>query len=687
MNTAIPNAKSAIPLNFSWRCHVRHAANSNEKQIMIGNASFTNDAPILTNAECLDATANPLFVCMDAWLASLRLVPAKVRASEKGRPPCFHPVPPSVQKTAIAAMNTLPGSSSTDPSTQTVYIKNWGCSHANSDGEVMAGLLATQGYNVLLGDSADSVELSHKADVWVLNSCTVKNPSEQTFANEIAKAHKLGKKLVVAGCVPQASPDDKRWSNISTVGVQQIDQIVNVVDETLSGNVVRFMKDKKQPNEYLNAPANDNDDPLPDLEITPDSLTYDIPLRSKRKMGGAALSLPKIRRNPFVEIVPINTGCLNTCTYCKTRHARGDLGSYSPEEITDRIRQVITTEGVKEIWLTSEDLGAYGHDIGIPVSLLLKRIVQTIDECGNPEVMLRLGMTNPPYILKHAVAVSDVLNHPQVYAFVHIPVQSGSDNVLSTMKRKYSRSHFKELCDTLKSRVDGITIATDVICGFPGESEADHEDTMSLLRDYKFPMVHISQFYPRPGTPAARMVQIPSNVKKDRSRAVTKLIESYSPYLGTEGAILKRVLVTDTAADGVRLVGHDKCYRQILVDAEFDGQPVMGRMVDVKVNAVSRWSLECTILNFTHEAIPATKHESVLEYQPGKRSRGKVTILRRRAKCPGEWADASSATKPSESFESKLFIASVLIYLFPFISISRIPLFLLAVFFSHQGLL
>ncbi len=106
--------------------------------------------------------------------------------------------------------------------------------------------------------------------------------------------------------------------------------------------------------------------------------------------------LPKIRKNPLIEIIPINTGCLNQCTYCKTKHARGELGSYPPEEIVARTIQSFQ-EGVCEIWLTSEDTGAYGRDIGSSLPELLRQLVQVIpDGC-----MLRLGMTNPPYILEH----------------------------------------------------------------------------------------------------------------------------------------------------------------------------------------------------------------------------------------------------------------------------------------------
>jgi threonylcarbamoyladenosine tRNA methylthiotransferase CDKAL1 len=141
---------------------------------------------------------------------------------------------------------------------------------------------------------------------------------------------------------------------------------------------------------------------------------------------------------------------------------------------------------------------------------------------------MRLGMTNPPYILDHLEEVALVLRHPRVYAFLHIPVQSGSDAVLSEMKREYCREHFCRIVDFMlekcpiwgpflpftvfppppKCSVPGLYIATDFICAFPTETEADFEESMDLVRRYKFPSLFINQFYPRPGTPAARLKKI-----------------------------------------------------------------------------------------------------------------------------------------------------------------------------------
>jgi threonylcarbamoyladenosine tRNA methylthiotransferase CDKAL1 len=192
--------------------------------------------------------------------------------------------------------------------------------------------------------------------------------------------------VVVSGCVPQGDRNLVGLEDVSVLGITQIDRVVEVspiikvkvVEEALKGNVVRLLAKKALP----------------------------------------TLDLPKIRKNALVEIIPLSTGCLGSCTYCKTRHARGKLGSYAPEAVVARAKQACD-EGVKEVWLTSEDTGAYGRDIGTNLPDLCKQILDVIPG----DAMLRIGMTNPPYMLEHLKAISKIMNHPRVFSFLHIPVQ------------------------------------------------------------------------------------------------------------------------------------------------------------------------------------------------------------------------------------------------------------------------
>ncbi|NXB35956.1 CDKAL methylthiotransferase, partial [Eulacestoma nigropectus] len=426
-----------------------------------------------------------------------------------------------------------PPSDSIIPGVQKIWIRTWGCSHNNSDGEYMAGQLAAYGYKI--------TDNSAEADLWLLNSCTVKNPAEDHFRNSIKKAQEGKKKVVLAGCVPQAQPRQEYLKGLSIIGVQQIDRVVEVVEETIKGHSVRLLGQKKD---------------------------------NGKRLGGVRLDLPKIRKNPLIEIISINTGCLNACTYCKTKHARGDLASYPIEELVDRAKQSFQ-EGVCEIWLTSEDTGAYGRDIGTDLPTLLWKLVEVIPEGA----MLRLGMTNPPYILEHLEEMAKILNHPRVYAFLHIPVQSASDSVLMDMKREYCVADFKQVVDFLKEKVPGITIATDIICGFPGETDEDFEETMKLVELYRFPSLFINQFYPRPGTPAAKMPQVAAAVKKQRTKDLSQLFHSYNPYDHKVGE-RQRVLVTEESFDSNYYVAHNPFYEQVLVPKD---PLLMGKMVEVNI--------------------------------------------------------------------------------------------------------
>ncbi|XP_032520554.2 threonylcarbamoyladenosine tRNA methylthiotransferase [Danaus plexippus] len=428
------------------------------------------------------------------------------------------------------------------PGTQTIYVKTWGCAHNNSDSEYMAGLLAAHGYKL--------TEDKFSAQLWLLNSCTVKSPAEDHFKNEIELAQRRGIHLVLAGCVPQGAPRSGYLAGLSVVGVHQIDRIVEIVEETLKGHTVRLFGQKKT--------------------------------EEGRKAGGASLLLPKVRKNPLIEIIPINTGCLNQCTYCKTKHARGELGSYPPEEIVERATQSFK-EGVCEIWLTSEDTGTYGRDIGTSLPYLLKQLVAVIPE----GCRLRLGMTNPPYILEHLAEVAEIMHHPRVYKFLHVPVQSGSDQVLADMKREYSRKDFERVVDYLAERVPGITIATDIICGFPTETDADFEDTMQLCMKYRFSSLFINQFFPRPGTPAANMTRVPPQDVKKRTKKLSEFFRSYEPY-GHKVGEIQEVLVTDVSHDKNYYVAHNEFYEQVLVPKE---ERYMGKLVTVRITSASKFSM------------------------------------------------------------------------------------------------
>ena len=437
------------------------------------------------------------------------------------------------------------------PGIQKIFVKTYGCSHNTSDSEYMMGLLNDYGYIIV--DNFDD------CDACVINSCTVKNPSQDAFMNYIAKAKTNGKKVVISGCVPQGDRTLPGLEDCSVVGVTQIDRIVEVVEETLKGNIVKLLAKKELP----------------------------------------SLDLPKIRRNAYVDIIPINTGCLGSCTYCKTKHARGKLGSYTIEAIVNSCLKA-SKEGVREIWLTSEDTGAYGRDINTDFPTLLMEILKVLPE----HVMIRIGMTNPPFIMEHMDKMAKILNHPNLFSFLHIPVQAASNQVLDKMNREYKIEDFMLLCDYMTAHVPNITLATDIICGFPSETKEQFEETLALIEKYKFPVINISQFYPRPGTVAAKWKRVDTKEVKRRSTETAKLFTSYPNYNSLLGSI-QRVWVHDNKDEGKApsddlMIAHNKSYVKVLIKRD---DSLLGKQVLVKVNSAQKWHVEGEVIDRSPKTI------------------------------------------------------------------------------------
>lgn len=446
--------------------------------------------------------------------------------------------------------DTVASDQSRLPGRQRIHVKTFGCPHNQSDGEYMAGQLKDYGYTLV-----DSLE---ESDAVVINSCTVKHPSETRALNLVSNAQQAGKGVVLAGCVPSSNRQLAESLGVSMLDVTQLDRIVEVVEETVKGNTVKLMEKRS-----------------------------DLP----------SLSLPKVRKHRLAEIITINAGCLGSCTYCKTKMSRGKVVSYPIEAIVDRALES-AREGVCQIELASEDMGAYGLDIGTSIAELLRSVSDALMK-HHPGVMLRTGMTNPPFIMQHIDEIIEVLNRPNVHAFMHIPVQSGSDQVLRTMRREYTVADFSYLADRLKASVPELFLLTDIICGFPTESEEDWQETMALCRKYKFQGIHISQFYARPGTAAARLKPLKSHIGKDRYKELADLMTSYDRnehLLGRE----ERVWFADTEQErskGVNLqgqtVGRTKSFAKVLVPRN---DSLLGKSARVQITSTCRLHVEGVVV-------------------------------------------------------------------------------------------
>jgi MiaB-like tRNA modifying enzyme len=413
-----------------------------------------------------------------------------------------------------------------------IWVESYGCSASFADAEMISGLIVNGGH-ALASDAKD-------ADLNLIVTCSVKDATANKMVNRIKKLR--SRPLVVAGCLSKAEPKTvERFSpNASIMGPNSIGKTLQIIDSTLAG--------KRQVE-------------LADTDIT--------------KTG-----LPKVRLNPAVGIVEIASGCMSECTFCQTKLAKGDLKSY---RIGDIIRQVSSEidDGCKEIWLTSTDNGCYGLDIGTTLPELVSQVAQI-----PKEFMVRVGMMNPMYMPKIKIDLLESFESNKVFKFLHVPVQAGSDRILNDMKRGHTAGTFKDVVKKFRAKFPKFTISTDIIVGFPTETDEDFEETIKLLKETEPDIVNLSRYSQRPGTKAAKMKQIGVAEVKHRSKQIFDLVnktvlQNNKKWVGWEGEVL-----FDEQADGA-VRGRNFAYKPVFVD-----EPAkIGQKAQVKITRATSHGL------------------------------------------------------------------------------------------------
>ncbi|MCX6821043.1 MAG: tRNA (N(6)-L-threonylcarbamoyladenosine(37)-C(2))-methylthiotransferase [Candidatus Aenigmarchaeota archaeon] len=360
-----------------------------------------------------------------------------------------------------------------------VFIETFGCAANQADSEFIAGLLERAGFETA-ASPAD-------ADIVVLNTCIVKTPTENRIVRRMQGIVAAGKPLVIAGCMPKTSKlmIESIAPKACIVGPDSLSHIVDAAKAALAGRKVAFVSDERE----------------------------DKP------------GLPRVRRKKDLGIVPIAIGCLGACSYCATKLARGKLKSYPVECVVAETASLVK-DGCRKIWLTSEDNSCYGLDAKTNLAELIGAVSKVP---GN--FTIRVGMMNPTYIRdkKLLSALIEAYKNPKVSKFLHVPVQSGSDKILRAMKRGYTVADFEKIVAAFRKEVPGMYIDTDVIVGFPGETDEDFDATVSLLARVKPEKVNLSKFGARPGTEASKLKQLPAQAVSARSRAVSALQRAAAP--------------------------------------------------------------------------------------------------------------------------------------------------------------
>ena len=296
-----------------------------------------------------------------------------------------------------------------------------------------------------------------------------------------------------------------------------------------------------------------------------------IPPKEIVKRYRAMQTVAGIHRD--VGIVQIAQGCRGSCTYCITRRARGPLVSNSADEIMQEIRRC-HERGATEIQLCAQDCSAWGADHGSQLGNLLSMIAEIPGS-----FLLRIGMMNPATLLPALDAVIESFSNPRVFRFVHIPVQSGSDRVLARMGRGYTREDFLTIVREFREHIPDITIATDIIAGFPGEDEQDVRQSIELLSAVMPAKVNVTRYSRRPGTLVSELREHTDYVKKDRSRMIQKHAErlyhrQHVPVLGTT----VRVTVTERLRPG-SVVARTANYTGVVLEGDLPVGTVLGARI------------------------------------------------------------------------------------------------------------
>ena len=413
-----------------------------------------------------------------------------------------------------------------------IFVEAYGCSASFADSEMISGLIQNGGHTL--------VESSDQSDLNIVVTCSVKDATANKMVHRIKSLK--SKPLVVAGCLPKAEKEtvEKFSGNASLLGPNSLGKTLQVIDTTLSG--------RKQI-------------ALQDSDVT--------------KTG-----LPKVRLNPAVGIVEIASGCMSECTFCQTKLSKGDLSSY---RLGDIVRQVKTEiqDGCKEVWLTSTDNGCYGFDIGTDLPSLVNAVAEIPEE-----FMIRVGMMNPMYMPRIKENLIESYDNDKIFKFLHIPVQSGSNKVLHDMKRGHTAETYKEIVKMARGRFEKFTISTDIIVGFPTETEEDFEETMQLLDETRPDVVNLSRYSARPGTDAAEWKQIEVSEIKRRSKLVFEKIsnitkENNKKWIGWTG----RVLFDEKTEDGIK--GRNFAYKPVFVRDEVEiGEFHTVTITDATVNSL-----------------------------------------------------------------------------------------------------
>ncbi|MFN3728921.1 MAG: tRNA (N6-isopentenyl adenosine(37)-C2)-methylthiotransferase MiaB [Fimbriimonadaceae bacterium] len=438
------------------------------------------------------------------------------------------------------------------------YVQTWGCQMNEEDSEQIGLHLQRIGYR-----PAASID---EAEVILLNTCSVRRkPEDKAFSllGEIALRKKRQSEIIVGvcGCMAQLRADEirRRAPFVDfVVGTGQIATVPGLVEEAAQRRRFRVRLD------------------LPERK---GAVVTDVP---QRAVG---------RRAKLKAFVPIQYGCDKFCTFCIVPTTRGRERSRPTQDIIEEVTQ-LAAQGTREVTLLGQTVNSYGKNLAegrVPFSQLLRAL-------GEIPGLERIRYTSPyPRDFRDDL-IQTIRDCPQVMEHCHLPLQSGDDDVLRAMKRLYTRESFMEIVAALRRAVPDIGLTTDIIVGFPGETDEQFERTLSAVEAIRFDGAYMFVYSPRPGTPAADMPQVPAPVKKAR---IAKLVEIQNRITlernqACEGLEFEVLVEGPSTKDPSMLQGYTREFRM----THFSGPAeLIGRLVRVRATLGRQWGLQSTLVS------------------------------------------------------------------------------------------
>ena len=432
---------------------------------------------------------------------------------------------------------------------KTFFVRTYGCQMNEHDSEKIRGMMKSVGFKLV-----DSIE---NADVVILNTCAIReNAHDKVFGFLGVLKHLKESKpdllIGICGCMAQEEVVVKdiltKYKYVDFVcGTHNLDNLISLVKNKIDT--------KKQ-----------------QIEV----LSYE---------GDVVENIPVLRESKYSAWVDIIYGCDKFCTYCIVPYTRGTQRSRKHEAIVEEVKELVKN-GYKEVTLLGQNVNAYGKDLYSDYNLA--NLLSDVSDTGIERIRF---VTSHPWDFTDEM-VDIIASRDNIMPYIHLPLQSGSDKILKLMNRKYTSSEYLKLYNSIRSKVKNSSITTDIIVGFPGETEEDFEDTLKLVNECKFDGAFTFAYSPRENTPAALMKDaIPEEVKMDRLHRLNEIINKYSNEANKRmnNTIVKCLVTGLSDKDKTKVCGYTENMKLVNIEGP---KELIGNIVNVKITDTKSFSMD-----------------------------------------------------------------------------------------------